>query len=65
MADVFISYAREDQQFVRKLQDALEEHNRDTWIDWKDIPRRTSPSPPSGRKRSSPASNAPTPSPPS
>jgi hypothetical protein len=38
MADVFISYAREDQDFVRKLQDALEEHNRNTWIDWKDIP---------------------------
>src|SRR5215207_3754330 len=38
MADVFISYAREDQDFVRELQDALEEHNRKTWIDWKDIP---------------------------
>jgi hypothetical protein len=38
MADVFISYAREDQQFVRRLQDALEEHHRNTWIDWKDIP---------------------------
>src|SRR5829696_4984619 len=38
MADVFISYAREDQQFVRKLQDALEAHNRNTWIDWKDVP---------------------------
>ena len=38
MADVFISYAREDQQFVRKLQDALEEHKRNTWIDWKDVP---------------------------
>jgi WD40 repeat protein len=38
MADVFISYAREDQHFVRRLQDALEEHNRNTWIDWKDIP---------------------------
>jgi TIR domain/WD domain, G-beta repeat len=38
MADVFISYAREDQEFVRKLQDALEDHNRKTWIDWKDIP---------------------------
>jgi TIR domain len=35
MADVFISYAREDQPFVRKLQDALEKHNRNTWIDWK------------------------------
>ena len=38
MADVFISYAREDQDFVRKLQDALEEHKRNTWVDWKDIP---------------------------
>src|SRR5215217_1856087 len=38
MADVFISYAREDQDFVRKLQDALEDHKRNTWIDWKDIP---------------------------
>jgi hypothetical protein len=38
MADVFISYAREDQDFVRRLQDALEEHNRNTWVDWKDIP---------------------------
>jgi hypothetical protein len=38
MADVFISYAREDQDFVRRLQDALEEHDRETWIDWKDIP---------------------------
>jgi TIR domain len=37
MADVFISYAREDQPFVRKLQDALEKHNRNTWIDWKSI----------------------------
>jgi hypothetical protein len=38
MADVFISYAREDQRFLRGLQDALEEHDRETWIDWKDIP---------------------------
>jgi hypothetical protein len=38
MADVFISYAREDQDFVRRLQDALEEHKRKTWVDWKDIP---------------------------
>jgi uncharacterized protein YjbI with pentapeptide repeats len=38
MADVFISYAREDQNFVRKLQEALEERDRTTWIDWKDIP---------------------------
>src|SRR5215217_7687871 len=38
MADVFISYAREDQDFVRKIQDTLEEHDRETWIDWKYIP---------------------------
>jgi TIR domain len=38
MADVFISYAREDQNVVRKLQEALEEHKRKTWVDWKDIP---------------------------
>ena len=38
MADVFISYAREDQEFVRELQEALEERERNTWIDWKDIP---------------------------
>src|SRR5215207_680389 len=38
MADVFISYAREDQDFVHKLQEALKEHKRNTWIDWKDIP---------------------------
>src|SRR5918912_2433905 len=39
MADVFISYAREDQGFVFDLQAALEKCNRDTWVDWKDIPR--------------------------
>jgi len=38
MADVFISYAREDHDFVRRLHKALEEHKRNTWIDWKDIP---------------------------
>ena len=39
MADVFISYAHEDQDFVRELHEALGKLNRDTWIDWKDIPR--------------------------
>ena len=39
MADVFISYAHKDQDFVRKLHEALEKHKRDTWIDWQDIPR--------------------------
>jgi WD40 repeat protein len=38
MADVFISYAREDQDFVRKLQNALEERNRNSWIDLENIP---------------------------
>ena len=38
MADVFISYSRKDQDFVLSLHKALEERNRDTWIDWKDIP---------------------------
>src|SRR3712207_1350032 len=38
MADVFISYAREDEKFVRKLRDRLEEHKRHTWIDFEDIP---------------------------
>jgi WD40 repeat protein len=38
MADVFISYARTDNDFVRKLHQSLEEINRDIWIDWEDIP---------------------------
>ena len=37
MADVFISYARVDKDFVRKLHRGLEEINRDIWIDWEDI----------------------------
>ena len=38
MTDVFISYAREDQQFVRSLFAALEERERDAWVDWEGIP---------------------------
>lgn len=38
MADVFISYAREDQDFVRQLHQALAQRNRETWVDWQDIP---------------------------
>jgi WD40 repeat protein len=38
MATIFISYAREDQGFVRKLNTALTTHGHETWIDWKDIP---------------------------
>lgn len=38
MTDVFISYSRRDKEFVVVLQDALKAQNRETWIDWKDIP---------------------------
>jgi WD40 repeat protein len=38
MTDVFISYAREDQQFVRTLFAALEERKREAWVDWEGIP---------------------------
>jgi WD40 repeat protein len=38
MADVFISYSRRDSDFVRKLHDALATLNRETWVDWRDIP---------------------------
>jgi hypothetical protein len=31
---VFISYAREDQTFVRRLASALEARGRDVWVDW-------------------------------
>lgn len=38
MADVFISYAREDTEFVRRISSDLAKNNRDTWVDWEDIP---------------------------
>lgn len=38
MAEVFISYSRKDTDFVRRLHAALAGHNRDTWVDWEDIP---------------------------
>jgi hypothetical protein len=38
MPQAYICYAREDQAFVRRLTDALSEHNREAWVDWKDIP---------------------------
>jgi hypothetical protein len=38
MSEVFISYARKDQGFVRDLHAALKKLNRDTWIDWGSIP---------------------------
>jgi len=38
VADVFISYAREDRACVKRLFDALEADGRDAWVDWEDIP---------------------------
>ena len=40
MANVFISYAREDVEFVRRLHEALENHDREIWVDWEGIPPR-------------------------
>ncbi len=38
MAEVFISYAREDQGFASDLNAALQKLQRETWIDWRSIP---------------------------
>jgi WD40 repeat protein len=38
MADVFISYAREDLDFVRRLHAALAERKLAAWVDWEGIP---------------------------
>jgi WD40 repeat protein len=38
MADVFISYSRRDQEFVRELAARLSERGKDCWVDWDDIP---------------------------
>src|SRR4051794_13258497 len=37
MADIFISYSRKDKDFVRRIEEALKHHNRETWIDWEGI----------------------------
>jgi hypothetical protein len=44
MADVFISYAREDQGFARDLNTTLQKLQRETWIDWRSIPDSAFPS---------------------
>ena len=38
MTDVFISYSRVDQVFVRRLHGALEAAGRGAWVDWEGIP---------------------------
>ncbi len=38
MTDVFISYAREDGDFVRRLHEALRAADRESWVDWEGIP---------------------------
>lgn len=38
MTDLFISYSRKDQQFVRTLHGMLEQNGRDVWVDWENIP---------------------------
>ncbi|WP_418318319.1 toll/interleukin-1 receptor domain-containing protein [Piscinibacter sakaiensis] len=38
MSDVFISYSRRDQNFVRKLHQRLGEAGREAWVDWEGIP---------------------------
>ena len=38
MADLFISYSREDSDIARRLQAKLTEEQRDVWIDWEDLP---------------------------
>lgn len=38
MADVFISYSRNDLEFVAQLRDALLSQTQEVWIDWEAIP---------------------------
>lgn len=39
MTDIFISYSRKDESFVRRLHAILVEQHKDVWVDWEDIPR--------------------------
>lgn len=39
MSNVFISYSRKDEVFVRSLHEALEARDMDAWVDYQDIPR--------------------------
>ncbi|MCW0212415.1 MAG: toll/interleukin-1 receptor domain-containing protein [Pseudonocardia sp.] len=37
-SDVFVSYAREDQDFARELVGRLSASRHEVWVDWQDIP---------------------------
>ena len=39
MSHVFISYSRQDTEFVRQLHRAFERDGRKAWVDWEDIQR--------------------------
>jgi tetratricopeptide (TPR) repeat protein len=39
MADVFISYSRQDSEFVQRLNNAFINAGRLAWVDWQNIPR--------------------------
>ncbi|PZV21888.1 MAG: hypothetical protein DCF12_21115, partial [Snowella sp.] len=41
MSDVFISCSRKNSEFVRILHEALENSNRETWVDWEGIAKGT------------------------
>lgn len=38
LSDVFISYAHEDRDFVKRLETRLKQDGREVWVDWEDIP---------------------------
>ena len=38
MADVFVSYSRKDEEFVRTYHNSLAGAKRDVLVDWEDIP---------------------------
>jgi WD40 repeat protein len=37
VSDVFLSYSRQDQEFVRRLWQALHDRDRQAWVDWEGI----------------------------
>ena len=37
MSDIFISYAREDKDFVHHLDESLKSRGREAWVDWEGI----------------------------